>query len=326
INSHAYALQIGRQFGRQSNHYQTLIWFVYHVSKIDHLIHVVTIVLDTFIWIFFITYYLSIYLQLIFIGILFSQALSTKIQFTQDNHVETSNINTDDKEMNLSKCHDCETRHEYPQTFKHYISFFRMQLTWKYDQISILSAAVWLVLFSSSHIILLLIKYALFSNSLGIMHMIIVLNPLFRAVGHLLEPIPPFIVDNERFIRPTSFKIVTILLERGERFRLIQSIIAGYLSEYQAGLPFRLPQVLVHMWTSLLIKPNIGKSLKRHYREQASRIRTKGWKAVFLMHNMFQASYDILAKDVQSKMIETDNLQLAPEGRSQNQFQHSVRA
>ncbi|CAF3909631.1 unnamed protein product [Rotaria sp. Silwood1] len=113
-----------------------------------------------------------------------------------------------------------------------------MQWASKQELISILSSALWIVLFCSAHIVLLLIKcsllpfglQSLLPNALAIMHVIIALNPLFRAIGHLLEPIPPFIVDNEQFLHLNGFNIAIILWQRGELFRLIQSGDRSYLS------------------------------------------------------------------------------------------------
>lgn len=289
INSQPFASQIGRHFGQQSHHFQNLIWHIYHKSKIDRLIHIVTIALDTLIWTFFITYYLPIYFQLLVIIILISQALAAKIRFTLNTHDDTSKTDIDQ-----IKCLDCETHHEYPTAIVHYISFFRLQWTWKHNFICILSSLAWIILYCSSHACLWFITFFQLPllSVLEIMHMIIACNALFRVLGHTLEPIPPFLTDNEHFLQKTSIHVFPILvLERGQLFRLIQVTVAGYLSEYQAGLLLRFPQVFINMGISLLVKPSDGRLALRHCREQACRIRAKGWKVTNLTRKMFEASY-----------------------------------
>ena len=289
LNSQPFASQIGRHFGQQSHHFQSLIWHIYHKSKTDRFIHIVTIVLDTLIWVFFIAYYIPIYLQLIVIIILILQALSAKIRFPMNSLDDTS-----DADIDQSKCRDCEMHHEYPKAMKHYISWFRLQWTLKHDYICILSSFVWIILYCSSHICLSFINFSCLPLPLilEMMHTIIILNTLFRVIGHLIEPIPPFLIENEHFLKRSNANMLSIMaLDRGEIFRLFQITMVGYLSEYQAGLLFRFPQVFINTWISLLIKSSDGKLVLRHCREQACRIRSKGWKATHLTKNMFEACY-----------------------------------
>ncbi len=289
INSQPFASQIGRHFGQQSHHFQSLIWHIYHKSKADRFIHIVTFVIDTLIWVFFIAYYLPMYLQLIIISILILQALSAGMRFTMNSLDDTSNT-----DIGQSKCIDCETHHAYPKNMEHYISWFRLQWTLKHNYICVLSSFVWILLYCSSHICLSLINCSRLSLPyvLEMMHAIIVLNALFRVIGHFVEPIPPFLIDNEHFSKLSNINMLSIMVfDRGEIFRLFQITIVGYLSEYQAGLLLRFPQVFINTWISLLVKPSDGKSVLRHYREQACRIRSKGWKATHLTKNMFEACY-----------------------------------
>ena len=289
INSQPFASQIGRHFGQQSHHFQNLIWHIYHKSKADRFIHMVTFIIDTFIWVFFIVYYLPIYLRFIIIIILILQSLSTKIRLPMNNLDDASNTDIDQ-----SKCIDCETHHAYPKKMGHYISWFRLQCTSKHHYECILSSFVWIILYCNGHICLSLINFSRLSLPyvLEMMHAIIVLNALLRVIGHLVEPIPPFLIDNEHFSKMSNINMVSIMVfERGEIFRLFQIIIMGYLSEYQAGLLLRFPQVFINTWISLFVKPSDGKLVLRHYREQACRIRSKGWNATHLTKIMFEACY-----------------------------------
>ncbi|UJR34419.1 hypothetical protein I4U23_021826 [Adineta vaga] len=289
LNSQAFASQIGRHFGQQSHHFQHLIWHIYHRSTIDRVIHVITIVLDTLIWIFFVIYYLPICFQLLVLAILIFQALSAQIRFMTNDHGKISKTKIDQ-----SICLDCDTYHEYPETIGHYISLFQLQWTWNHEYVGILSSFVWIALYCSGHMCLILVSYSSLSLPyiLEIMHAIILINTFSRVIGHLLEPIPPFLIENEQFLPWRNIKMLTIMVcDRGEVFRLFQITFTGYLSEYQAGWPLRFPQVFIHTWISLLINSNDGKSIVRHCREQACRIRSKGWKATHLTENMFEALY-----------------------------------
>lgn len=92
----------------------------------------------------------------------------------------------------------------------------------------------------------------------------------WRFTGHFVEPLPPGIVGNFAFL-PVA---------RAARDpRLLRAAALGYLSEFSAGLPFRL----FNSWTFLVVqclgyRPRraLGRS---DARAQAERIHLRGWGA-----------------------------------------------
>jgi hypothetical protein len=92
----------------------------------------------------------------------------------------------------------------------------------------------------------------------------------WRFSGHWVEPLPPGVVGNRAFVP---------LDEAEARWRVLPAAALGYLSEFSAGLPFRL----VHSWL-FLVAQRLGYR-PRHAlphaatEEIALRIHREGWGA-----------------------------------------------
>ena len=92
----------------------------------------------------------------------------------------------------------------------------------------------------------------------------------WRFSGHWVEPLPPGVLGNRTFVA---------LREARPDWRLLRPIALGYLSEFSAGLPFRL----VNSWLFVLaqhlgLEPERSLSADRA-RELAARIHREGWSA-----------------------------------------------
>lgn len=298
MNGQPFAPQLGRHIGQQSQHFQGLLWHIYHDSKVDRYIHIITLILDTSIWILFICYYLPTSIQIMIVFLLIAQAISKSLIFPLS---ITGNITSQLVKDNIrpsitSECIHCDFEHSYPNDLRHIYLWIKMQwfssdtfskkIDWKEYHISICVNLFWIIIISMAHY--LLTNNYIHLSHLTILHILVLINAFLRALGHILEPIPPFIDGNEHFLEENGFYFIVGLLKRGLIHQVIRLTVIGFVSEYQAGLPYALPQILLHELFARILRPWEEKPAKNHYRHKVKTIHRKGWKSTAMTEHMFK--------------------------------------
>jgi len=108
----------------------------------------------------------------------------------------------------------------------------------------------------------------------------------WRFSGHWVEPLPPGVLGNRAFVP---------LAKAGLDARILRPLALGYLSEFSAGLPFRL----VNSWLYRLAQ-QLGfepeRSLDaRSASEAAAAIHQEGWSAQPTTHAVVFAARELIA-------------------------------
>jgi hypothetical protein len=108
----------------------------------------------------------------------------------------------------------------------------------------------------------------------------------WRFSGHWVEPLPPGVLGNRAFVP---------LAKAGLDARILRPLALGYLSEFSAGLPFRL----VNSWLYRLAQ-QLGfepeRSLDaRSASEAAAAIHREGWSAQPTTHAVVFAARELIA-------------------------------
>lgn len=133
-------------------------------------------------------------------------------------------------------------------------------------------------------VVLLIANHVNISTCFDISAFILLSTGFWRFTGHWVEPIPPHLIKNKGFIP---------MKQATSRMNLIYPTLLGFISEFAAGLPFRL----VNVWFYVHIQQWFKQASYKHHwllqKKWRQHIHQSGWQAHPITKPFFSHIQDV---------------------------------